>query len=68
MITQQQLDKLEQDALNYYRDSSRLSFQIEDRQEELDGILAAWQGMNTASAQVLRQYFLTHADGGDGND
>ena len=58
MITKQQIDKLEQDALAYFADSSKVSFAIDNRQEELDGILQAWQGMNDASAQVLRQYFL----------
>ena len=58
MVTKEQIDKLEQDALAYYSDSAKVSFAIDNRQEELDGILQAWQGLNDASAQVLRQYFL----------
>ena len=65
MITTQQLDELEQQALQYYADSSKISFTIEDRQEELEGLLQGWQGLNDASAQVFRQYFLKNAEGGE---
>ena len=58
MVTKQQIDKLEADAIGYFAASSRLSFEIENRQEELEGILKAYQAMNDTSAQVLRQYFL----------
>lgn len=58
MVTKEMIDKLEQDAISYFAASSRVSFEIENRQEELDGILKAYQGLNDASAQVLRQYFL----------
>lgn len=58
MVTKEMIDKLEQDAISYFKDSSEISFEIENRQEELEGILKAYQGLNDASAQVLRQYFL----------
>lgn len=64
MVTKEQIEKLEQDALAYFAASSKLSFIIDNRQEELEGILRAYQGMNDASAQVLRQYFLQ--GGGEG--
>ncbi len=58
MVTKEMIDKLEQDAISYFHDSSKVSFEITNRQEELDGILKAYQGLNDASAHVLRQYFL----------
>ncbi len=58
MVTEEMVQKLQQDAISYFADSSRVSFEIENRQEELEGILKAYQGLNDASAQVLRQYFL----------
>ena len=39
-------------------ESERISFQIENRQEELAGILKAYGGLRDASAQILRQHFL----------
>lgn len=62
MVTQEMIHKLEQDAVSYFAASSRVSFEIENRQEELEGILKAYQGLNDASAQVLRQYFLNGGD------
>ena len=38
--------------------SERIGFQIENRQEELEGIVKAYSGMRDASAQILRQIFL----------
>lgn len=58
MVTKEMIDKLEQDAIDYFAASHKVSFEIENRQEELEGILKAYQGLNDASAQVLRQYFL----------
>lgn len=58
MVTSKQIDDLEQAANEYFMASQRVSFEIDDRQEELTGILRAYQGMNTASAQVLRHWFL----------
>ncbi len=58
MVTKEQIDLLEERTGEYYMASRKLSFQIENRQEELDGILKAYQGMNDTSAQVLRHYFL----------
>ena len=58
MITNEQLDALEAQVNAYYMESEKISFQIEDHQEELAGIVRAYEGMNDVSAQVLRQYFL----------
>ncbi len=58
MVTSKQIDALEQAANEYFMVSQRVSFEIDDRQEELTGILRAYQGMNDASAQVLRHWFL----------
>ena len=58
MPTKQEIDRLEQGAVDYYNGSDKLWFEIEDRQEELDGILRAYDAMNTVSAQVLRRYYL----------
>lgn len=58
MVTKEQLDQLEQAANEYFMAHQRISFEIDDRQEELTGILRAYQGMNDASAQVLRRWFL----------
>lgn len=58
MVTKEQLDALEQAAVAYSGESGKVSFQIEDRQEELEGILRAYSGLNDASAQILRHYFL----------
>jgi hypothetical protein len=57
-MTQAELDQLTAQAEDYAAQAGRLSFGIENRQEELAGILEAYQAMNTVSAQVLRQYFL----------
>lgn len=58
MVTKEQIDALEKAAVEYSGNSGKISFEIEDRQEELDGILRAHNGLNDASAQVLRHYFL----------
>ena len=58
MVTKDQLDTLEREANAYFADAGKVSFEIENRQEELEGILLAYKGMNDASAQVLRHYFL----------
>lgn len=58
MVTSKQIDALEQAANEYFMASQRVSFEIDDRQEELTGILRAYQGMNDTSAQVLRHWFL----------
>ncbi len=58
MITKEQLDQLEDQTGTYCMASQKISFLINNRQEELEGILRAYQGMNDASAQVLRHYFL----------
>lgn len=58
MVTKEQLDILEQQTNEYFMKSQKISFEIENRQEELEGILLAYKGMNDASAQVLRHYFL----------
>lgn len=58
MITKEQLAALEAGANEYYMDSRKVSFEIENRQEELEGVLLAYEGMTNVSAQVLRQYFL----------
>ncbi len=58
MVTEEQLDVLEREANAYNAEAGKVSFEIENRQEELEGILRAYQGMNDASAQVLRHYFL----------
>lgn len=58
MVTKEQLDALEQAANEYFMASQRVSFEIDDRQEELAGILRAYEGMNDVSAQVLRRWFL----------
>ena len=58
MVTSQQVDGLIAQAHDYFAMSNQVSFEIENRQEELTGILKAYQGMNDVSAQVLRQYFL----------
>ena len=58
MVTKEQIDALEQAAYGYANAAGKVSFEIENRQEELTGVLEAYQDMNTASAQILRQYFL----------
>ena len=58
MVTKQQLDDLENQVTAYFMKSEKISFQIEDHQEELSGIARAYAGMTDVSAQVLRQYFL----------
>ena len=58
MVTNEQLDALEAQVNAYYMESEKISFQIEDHQEELEGIAKAYEGLNDVSAQVLRQYFL----------
>lgn len=58
MATSVQLDLLEQQANAYAADAGKVSFEIENRQEELEGILRAYEGLNDVSAQVLRHYFL----------
>lgn len=58
MVTKEQIDRLEAKTNEYFMASKKLSFQIEDHQEEMEGILRAYQGMHDTSAQVLRQYFL----------
>ena len=50
--------KLQADCNAYFMESEEVSFLIENRQEELEGILRAYSGMRDASAQILRQYFL----------
>ena len=58
MVTKQQIAELEAAAGAYFMESEKISFQIEDHQEELEGILRAYFGMHDASAQILRQVFL----------
>ncbi len=58
MVLDTQLDELERESNAYAAQAGKISFEIENRQEELEGILRAYQGMNDASAQVLRHYFL----------
>lgn len=58
MITKKDIDSLEAFANAYFMESERISFQIENRQEELAGILKAYGGLRDASAQILRQHFL----------
>ena len=58
MVTKEQLDLLEVQANAYSADAGKISFEIEDRQEELEGIFQAYKGMTDTSAQVLRHYFL----------
>ena len=58
MVTKEQIDVLEAQTNDYFMKSRKVSFEIENRQEELEGILQAYKGMNDASAQVLRHYFL----------
>ena len=58
MVTKAQIDQLEAAAGAYFLESEKISFQIEDHQEELEGILRAYNGMHDTSAQVLRRYFL----------
>lgn len=58
MVTQEMINILEEKTGAYYMASRKLSFEIENRQEELEGILKAYEGMNDVSAQVLRHYFL----------
>ena len=58
MVTNEQVAELEKVASAYFLDSNKACFEIENRQEELEGILKAYAGMNDASAQILRQYFL----------
>lgn len=57
-MTKEQLELLEAQADAYNADAGKVSFEIEDRQEELEGVLLAYKGMNDMSAQVLRHYFL----------
>ncbi len=58
MVTKKDIDGLEAFANAYFMESERISFQIEDRQEELEGIAKAYNGLRDASAQILRQVFL----------
>lgn len=58
MVTKEQLDLLEAQANDYNAEAGKISFEIENRQEELEGILLAYKGMTDTSAQVLRHYFL----------
>ncbi len=58
MVTKEMLDELERQVGDYFMKSEKISFQIEDHQEELSGITRAYAGMTDVSAQVLRQYFL----------
>lgn len=58
MVTDEMVTVLEREADAYFAAAKKVDFEIENRQEELDGILRAYQGLNDASAQVLRQYFL----------
>jgi hypothetical protein len=65
MVTKEQIETLEQQAEAYAAASGKINFAIENRQEELTGILRAYEAANDISAQVLRQYFL---NGGLEND
>ena len=58
MVTKEMLDELDRQVSDYFMKSEKISFQIEDHQEELSGITRAYAGMTDVSAQVLRQYFL----------
>jgi hypothetical protein len=58
MVTTDQISQLEAQADAYYAAANKISFAIENRQEELTGLLKGYAGLNDASAQVLRQYFL----------
>ena len=58
MVTKKGIDNLEAFANDYFMESERISFQIENRQEELEGIRKAYDGLRDASAQILRQHFL----------
>ena len=58
MVTKQQIAELEAAAGAYFMESEKISFQIEDHQEELEGIRKAYDGLRDASAQILRQHFL----------
>jgi len=58
MVTKKDIDALEAFANDYFMKSERIGFQIENRQEELEGIAKAHSGMRDASAQILRQIFL----------
>ena len=58
MVTKKDIDDLEVFANGYFMESERISFEIENRQEELEGIARAYNGMRDASAQILRQVFL----------
>lgn len=58
MVETSQIEALEQAANAYAADAGKVSFEIENRQEELEGILRAYRGMTDVSAQVLRHYFL----------
>ena len=58
MVTKKDIDDLEAFANGYFMESERISFEIENRQEELEGIARAYNGMRDASAMILRQVFL----------
>ena len=58
MVTKKDIDALEAFTNDYFMKSERIGFQIENRQEELEGIVKAYSGMRDASAQILRQIFL----------
>ena len=58
MVTKEDIVKLQADANAYFMESEEVSFLIEDRQEELEGILKAYDGLRDASARILRQVFL----------
>ncbi len=58
MVTSEGIRQLEEQTDAYCMAARKVSFEIENRQEELEGILRAYQGLNDTAAQVLRQYFL----------
>ena len=45
MVTKKDIDALEAFTNDYFMKSERIGFQIENRQEELEGIVKAYSGM-----------------------
>lgn len=58
MTTMEEILTLEKDVMAYFGTTHKMNHQVDFRQDELEGILQAYQAQNDVAAQVQRQYFL----------
>lgn len=58
MALKDELRSLETAALEYFCTTHKMNHQVDFREDELEGILMAYQAQNDMAAQVQRQYFL----------